>query len=139
MTEDQALAGRVAALLAAGTATVSDALGRLGLPGSAHGIAPLTNGLRMAGPAYTVRYVPRPGSSTARVSGTGACSARDLPATRLWRPAPLAWPLGGDWAAMNPGRHPGRHWRHRSAAAPGQPGGRPARLDGPCPLSDSVP
>jgi 4-hydroxy-4-methyl-2-oxoglutarate aldolase len=58
MTEDQALAGRVAGLLAAGTATVSDALDRLGLPGSAHRIAPLTNGLRMAGPAYTVRYVP---------------------------------------------------------------------------------
>ncbi len=58
MTEDQALAARVAALLAAGTATVSDALDRLGLPGSAHGVAPLTNGLRMAGPAYTVRYVP---------------------------------------------------------------------------------
>ena len=47
-----------AALLAAGTATVSDALDRLGLPGSAHGIAPLASGLRMAGPAYTVRYVP---------------------------------------------------------------------------------
>lgn len=58
MTEDQALAARVAALLSAGTATVSDALDRLGLPGSAHGVAPLANGLRMAGPAYTVRYVP---------------------------------------------------------------------------------
>jgi 4-hydroxy-4-methyl-2-oxoglutarate aldolase len=58
MTEDQSLDARVAALLAAGTATVSDALDRLGLPGSAHGIAPLANGLRMAGPAYTVRYVP---------------------------------------------------------------------------------
>jgi len=45
-------------LLAAGTATVSDALDRLGLLGSAHGIAPLANGQRMAGPAYTVRYVP---------------------------------------------------------------------------------
>lgn len=41
-----------------GTATVSDALDRLGLPGSAHRIAPLQNGTRMAGPAYTVRYVP---------------------------------------------------------------------------------
>jgi 4-hydroxy-4-methyl-2-oxoglutarate aldolase len=41
-----------------GTATVSDALDRLGLPGSAHGIAPIADGLRMAGPAYTVRYVP---------------------------------------------------------------------------------
>ena len=45
-------------LLTAGAATVSDALDRLGLKGSAHGIAPLANGLRMAGPAYTVRYVP---------------------------------------------------------------------------------
>lgn len=41
-----------------GTATISDALDRLGLPGSAHGVAPLQNGTRMAGPAYTVRYVP---------------------------------------------------------------------------------
>lgn len=41
-----------------GTATVSDALDRLGLAGSAHGLAPLTNGLCVAGPAYTVRYVP---------------------------------------------------------------------------------
>jgi len=49
MTTDQALAGYIDALLAAGTATVSDALDRLGLPGSAHGIAPLTSGLRMAG------------------------------------------------------------------------------------------
>jgi regulator of RNase E activity RraA len=45
-------------LSALGTATVSDALDRLGLPGSAHGIAPIADGLRMAGPAYTVRYVP---------------------------------------------------------------------------------
>jgi regulator of RNase E activity RraA len=45
-------------LIAVGTATVSDALDRLGLKGSAHGIAPLANGQRMAGPAYTVRYVP---------------------------------------------------------------------------------
>ena len=48
----------LARLAVLGTATVSDALDRLGLPGSAHGIAPLANGLRMAGPAYTVRYVP---------------------------------------------------------------------------------
>ncbi len=41
-----------------GTATVSDALDRLGLPGSALGIAPLAPGQRMAGPAFTVRYVP---------------------------------------------------------------------------------
>jgi len=45
-------------LVRLGTATLSDALDRLGLPGSAHGIAPLATGQRMAGPAYTVRYVP---------------------------------------------------------------------------------
>lgn len=41
-----------------GTATISDALDRLALPGSADGLAPLQNGAPMAGPAYTVRYVP---------------------------------------------------------------------------------
>jgi regulator of RNase E activity RraA len=47
-----------AALLATGTASVSDALDRLGLTGSAVGIMPLAPGQRMAGPAFTVRYVP---------------------------------------------------------------------------------
>jgi len=37
---------------------LSDALDRLGMPGSAHGIAPLANGQRMAGRAFTVRYGP---------------------------------------------------------------------------------
>jgi 4-hydroxy-4-methyl-2-oxoglutarate aldolase len=41
-----------------GTAAISDALDRLGLPGSALGISPLAFGQRMAGPAMTVRYVP---------------------------------------------------------------------------------
>lgn len=40
------------------TASVSDALDRLHLPGSALGIAPLTFGQRMVGRAFTVRYVP---------------------------------------------------------------------------------
>lgn len=40
-----------------GTSAISDALDRLGLAGSARGIAPLTDGRRMAGPAFTVRYV----------------------------------------------------------------------------------
>jgi 4-hydroxy-4-methyl-2-oxoglutarate aldolase len=43
---------------AVGTAAISDALDRLGLPGSAAGIGPLGAGQRMAGPAFTVRYVP---------------------------------------------------------------------------------
>ena len=40
------------------TASISDALDRLHLPGSALGIAPLTFGQRMVGRAFTVRYVP---------------------------------------------------------------------------------
>jgi 4-hydroxy-4-methyl-2-oxoglutarate aldolase len=52
------MADVMARLAELGTATISDALDRLGLPGSAHGIRPLANGTRMAGPAYTVRYVP---------------------------------------------------------------------------------
>lgn len=48
----------VARLGTLSTATVSDALDRLGLPGSAHGIHPLAQGQRLAGTAFTVRYVP---------------------------------------------------------------------------------
>jgi 4-hydroxy-4-methyl-2-oxoglutarate aldolase len=40
------------------TAVLSDALDRLGLPGSAHGLAPLWPGQRVVGPALTIRYVP---------------------------------------------------------------------------------
>ena len=42
---------------ALGTATVSDALDKLRRPGSLLGIAPLTDGQRMIGRAFTVRYV----------------------------------------------------------------------------------
>jgi 4-hydroxy-4-methyl-2-oxoglutarate aldolase len=45
-------------LAALGAATISDALDRLGLAGGALGIVPLGDGQRMAGPAFTVRYVP---------------------------------------------------------------------------------
>jgi 4-hydroxy-4-methyl-2-oxoglutarate aldolase len=38
-------------------ATVSDALDRLGLPGSMLGIAPLHDGARLCGRAFTVRYL----------------------------------------------------------------------------------
>ncbi|TAN27012.1 MAG: RraA family protein [Actinomycetota bacterium] len=38
--------------------SISDALDRLGILGSAIGIAPLVNGLKLAGPAYTIRYAP---------------------------------------------------------------------------------
>lgn len=40
------------------TPTVSDALDKLGLPGACHGIAPLFNEAAVAGPAFTVRYLP---------------------------------------------------------------------------------
>jgi regulator of RNase E activity RraA len=40
------------------TAAISDALDRLGLPGSLHGIGPLHPGSRACGPAFTVAYVP---------------------------------------------------------------------------------
>jgi regulator of RNase E activity RraA len=44
-------------LAAFSAATVSDALDRLGKPGSMLGIAPLFDGARLCGPAFTVRYV----------------------------------------------------------------------------------
>lgn len=40
------------------TASVSDALDKLGLPGSVHGIGPLRPGQLACGPAYTVAYRP---------------------------------------------------------------------------------
>lgn len=44
-------------LVAFSTATVSDALDRLGRPGSMLGLAPLSDGNRLCGRAFTVRYV----------------------------------------------------------------------------------
>lgn len=40
------------------TASISDALDRLGLPGSVHGIGALTPGQQVAGPVFTARYEP---------------------------------------------------------------------------------
>lgn len=40
------------------TAAVSDALDKLGLPGSVHGVGPLRAGQTVCGPAYTVHYEP---------------------------------------------------------------------------------
>jgi regulator of RNase E activity RraA len=44
------------------TAAISDALDRLGLPGSLHGIGPLREGQAACGPAYTAAYEPVDGS-----------------------------------------------------------------------------
>lgn len=41
-----------------GTPAVSDALDRLGIEGTVPGIASITGGSRIAGPAFTVRYEP---------------------------------------------------------------------------------
>ncbi|MBU1695835.1 MAG: RraA family protein [Proteobacteria bacterium] len=40
------------------TPTISDALDKLGVPGGCHGIMPVVSGVKMAGTAYTIRYVP---------------------------------------------------------------------------------
>ncbi len=40
------------------TAAVSDALDKLGIPGAAHGIAPLFEGAALLGRAFTVSYAP---------------------------------------------------------------------------------
>ena len=57
--DDGAAAPTPAQLLAElPTAAISDALDRLGLPGSLHGIGPLHLGRRACGPAFTVAYEP---------------------------------------------------------------------------------
>ena len=40
------------------TASISDALDRFGLRGGCEGILPIAAGVKMAGPAFTIRYVP---------------------------------------------------------------------------------
>ena len=40
------------------TSTISDALDKFGVPGGCHGISPVVPGVKMAGTAYTVRYIP---------------------------------------------------------------------------------
>jgi regulator of RNase E activity RraA len=44
--------------LSLSTATISDALDRSGLRGGCEGIFPIVQGIKMAGPAFTLRYVP---------------------------------------------------------------------------------
>lgn len=51
-TSAMALLGRM------DTTTVSDALDKLGIPGQCLGIKPLEPKFRIAGPAFTIRYVP---------------------------------------------------------------------------------
>jgi 4-hydroxy-4-methyl-2-oxoglutarate aldolase len=44
--------------LSLSTSTISDALDRLGLRAGCEGIFPIVSGVKMAGPAFTLRYVP---------------------------------------------------------------------------------
>lgn len=53
-----ATADVVARLAALPTASISDALDKLGIHGTLHGIAPLTDGFRATGPAFTIQYEP---------------------------------------------------------------------------------
>lgn len=48
----------VEGFLALSTSTISDALDSLGLRGGCEGILPVVAGVKMAGPAFTLRYVP---------------------------------------------------------------------------------
>lgn len=48
----------VAALARMDTTTVSDALDKIGIAGQCLGIRPLDPAFRLAGPAFTIRYVP---------------------------------------------------------------------------------
>lgn len=48
----------IAVLSRMDTTTVSDALDKLGIAGQCLGIKPLDPGFRLAGPAFTIRYVP---------------------------------------------------------------------------------
>jgi 4-hydroxy-4-methyl-2-oxoglutarate aldolase len=44
--------------LSLSTSAISDALDRFGLRGGCEGIFPVAAGVKMAGPAFTLRYVP---------------------------------------------------------------------------------
>lgn len=55
MTDTKTL---TAALVAAGTTALSDALDRLGIAGQAVGIMPVVRSMRFAGPAFTIRMLP---------------------------------------------------------------------------------
>lgn len=58
MAADKASPEIIRKLGALSTSTISDALDKFGISGGCHGISPVVPGARMAGTAYTVRYVP---------------------------------------------------------------------------------
>ena len=58
MTHPRPSPDLVAAFKVMSTPNVSDALDRLGIAGGCLGLTPIVQGLHIAGPAYTVHYVP---------------------------------------------------------------------------------
>jgi regulator of RNase E activity RraA len=57
------------------TAAISDALDHAGMEGAVHGLVPLSDDFRAAGPAFTVRYAPLDGT----VGGTVGDFLDDVP------------------------------------------------------------
>ena len=51
------------------TAAISDALDRAGIEGAVHGLVPLSDDFRAAGPAFTVRYAPLDGAAAGGTVG----------------------------------------------------------------------
>jgi regulator of RNase E activity RraA len=49
------------------TAAISDALDHAGIEGAVHGLVPLSDDFRAAGPAFTVRYAPLDGTAAGTV------------------------------------------------------------------------
>jgi regulator of RNase E activity RraA len=69
------------------TAAISDALDHAGIEGAVHGLVPLSDDFRAAGPAFTVRYAPLGGT----VGGTVARSvpARCAGSSSRWSTCPI--------------------------------------------------
>ena len=58
------------------TAAISEVLDHAGMEGAVHGLVPLSDDFRAAGPAFTVRYAPLDGT----VGGTVGDFLDDVPA-----------------------------------------------------------
>jgi regulator of RNase E activity RraA len=58
------------------TAAISDALDRTGIEGALPGLAPLSDGFRAAGPAFTVRYARSAAPAEARSVTSSTTSRR---------------------------------------------------------------
>ena len=103
-------AGTVGRLRELPTAAISDALDRAGIEGALPGISPLSNGFRVAGPAFTVRYGP--------IDGEAGGTVGDFLDTSHPAPSWSSTTAARSGRDARPGRRPG----HRRAA-PSPPSG----------------